>query len=106
MERERPHPRSGRPGKGNAKHCLIITHGDDKGGDYCDDHGEDNDDGGCNDDTIVMIKVMIIVMIVVIHVIKITMMVTANLSPQSSLYKREEILLCSPNGLSHIPPPE
>merc|ERR1719323_2657393 len=32
--------------------------------------------------------------------------VTANLSPQSSLYKREEIQLCSPNGLSHILPPD
>ena len=53
MERERPHPRSGRPGKGNAKHCLIMTHGDDKGDDVFNDcgssHDKDNNDGGSGD---------------------------------------------------------
>ena len=61
MERERPHPRSGRPGKGNAKHCLIITQS-----------------------VIVMIKVMIIVMIMT-KTMTMVMVVTSNLSPQSSL---------------------
>ena len=52
MERERPHPRSGRPGKGNAKHCLIMIQSVMvmiKGDDYCNDHDEYNDDGGGGD---------------------------------------------------------
>ena len=48
-----------------------------------------------------MMNVMIMTKTMVMVIV-----VTANLSPQSSLYRREETLLCSPNGLSHIPPPE
>ena len=82
MERERPHPRSGRPGKGNAKHCLIMIQS-----------------------VMVMIKVMMIEMIMT-NTMMMVVAVIANLSPQSSQYKTEETLLCSPNGLSHILPPE